>query len=73
MAPQPTTTQTRLKNVTTCLTITADTLEMLASDLKIPLLVPICNTTQSLLKCIEVNCHNKLANHRESQATIPDC
>jgi hypothetical protein len=54
MPPQPTATQTRLKNVTTCLTITADTLEMLASDLKIPLLEPICNTTQSLLKSIEV-------------------
>jgi hypothetical protein len=66
MPPQPTATQTRLKNVTTCLTITADTLEALANDLKIPLLEPICNTTQSLLKCIEVTCLNKLVNDHES-------
>jgi hypothetical protein len=59
MPPLVTTTQARLKNVTTCLTITVDTLEKLAGDLKIPLLEPICNTTQSLLKYIEVNSHNK--------------
>jgi hypothetical protein len=66
MPPQPTATQTRLKNVTTWLTMTADTLEMLAGDLKIPMWEPICNTTQSLLKYIEVTCLKKLTNHRES-------
>jgi hypothetical protein len=72
MPPQPTATQTRLKNLTTCLTITAGTLETLG-DLKIPLLEPICNTTQSLLKGIEVTCLNKLVDHHESQTTISDC
>ncbi|KAJ7935859.1 hypothetical protein B0H13DRAFT_1853972 [Mycena leptocephala] len=52
-------TQMRLKNVTTCLTVTADTLEMLANNFKIPLLEPISNTTQSLLKCIEAVKQNK--------------
>jgi hypothetical protein len=56
MAPQPNATQTHLKNLATCLTITADTLETLAGNLKIPLLEPICNTTQSLSKFLEVNC-----------------
>ncbi|KAJ7866154.1 hypothetical protein B0H13DRAFT_1898218 [Mycena leptocephala] len=53
MPRKPTATQTRLTNSTTCLTMTADTLEMLARNLKIPLLEPIFITTQSLLKLIE--------------------
>ncbi|KAJ7863423.1 hypothetical protein B0H13DRAFT_2565205 [Mycena leptocephala] len=59
MSPKPTAIQTRLTNITICLSITADTLEMLANNLKIPLLEPICNTTQSLLKCIETVKQNK--------------
>jgi hypothetical protein len=55
MPRQSTATQTRLKTITECLTMTANTLEVLADDLKIPLLVTISNTTQSLLKCIQVN------------------
>ncbi|KAJ7859441.1 hypothetical protein B0H13DRAFT_1901465 [Mycena leptocephala] len=59
MPPQLTATQTRLKNITTCLTITVGTLEMLADTLKIPMLEPIFNTTQSLLKGIETVKQNK--------------
>jgi hypothetical protein len=54
------------------LNITADTLEMLANTFKIPLLEPISNTTQSLLKCIEV-CLNKPAVYSESHAVILGC
>ena len=55
MPLQPTVTQIRLNNITACLTITANTLEILASSLKSPLLTAISNTTQSLLKNIQVN------------------
>jgi hypothetical protein len=54
------------------LNVTADTLEMLANTFKIPLLEPISNTTQSLLKCIEV-CLNKPAVYGESHAVILVC
>jgi hypothetical protein len=70
MPPQPSATQTRLKNITTCLTITAETLEMLANNLNIPLLDAISNTTQSLLKCIQVTCLNKFGVHSESHSII---
>jgi hypothetical protein len=70
MPPQPTSTHTRLKGITTCLNITADTLETLASDLNMPLLAPICTTIQSLLKCLEVTRIIKLANHCESHTII---
>ncbi|KAJ7926716.1 hypothetical protein B0H13DRAFT_1861968 [Mycena leptocephala] len=59
MPPHPTATQTRIKNVKTCFKTTAETLEMLANDLKIPLLEPICNTTQSLLKWMQTVKQNK--------------
>jgi hypothetical protein len=59
MPPKPSVTQIRLTNSITCLTVTADTLEMLVNNFKIPLLEPISNTMQSLLKCVEVTRLNK--------------
>ncbi|KAJ7849770.1 hypothetical protein B0H13DRAFT_2402140 [Mycena leptocephala] len=53
MPPQPTVTEIRLRNITSCLTMTANTLEILSDSLKNPSLDAICNTTQSLLKHIE--------------------
>ncbi|KAJ7842088.1 hypothetical protein B0H13DRAFT_1909980 [Mycena leptocephala] len=53
MPPQPSVTQIRLNNITTCLTRTADTVELLASSLNAPFLEAISNTTQSLLKNIQ--------------------
>ncbi|KAJ7829607.1 hypothetical protein B0H13DRAFT_1916375 [Mycena leptocephala] len=53
MPPQPTVTQIRLNNITTCLTIAASTLEILVDSLKSPFLEAISNTTQSLLKNVE--------------------
>jgi chaperonin GroEL (HSP60 family) len=48
-------TQVRLKALITCFGITVDTLEILANSLKAGFLEAIANTTQSLLKNIEVN------------------
>ncbi|KAJ7888455.1 hypothetical protein B0H13DRAFT_2533394 [Mycena leptocephala] len=59
MPPQPTVTQMRLDNITACLTITANTLEILASSLKSPFLDAISNTTQSLLKKMQTVRQNK--------------
>ncbi|KAJ7899910.1 P-loop containing nucleoside triphosphate hydrolase protein [Mycena leptocephala] len=59
MPPQPTVTQIRLNNITECLTITANTLEILASSLKSPFLAAMSNTTQSLLKNIQTVRQNK--------------
>jgi hypothetical protein len=71
MPPQPTVTQIRLNNITKCLTITANTLEILVGSLNSPFLEAISNTTQSLLENIEVNylwvCHN-----HKSQSAITD-
>jgi hypothetical protein len=57
MPPQPTVTQIRLNNITECLTITSNTLEILAGSLKSPFLEAISNTTHSLLKNIQVHYH----------------
>ncbi|KAJ7908360.1 hypothetical protein B0H13DRAFT_1878712 [Mycena leptocephala] len=59
MAPKPTATQTRLKHITACLNITANTLDMLVNNLHVPFLAAISNTTQSLLKCIQTVKQNK--------------
>ncbi|KAJ7806494.1 hypothetical protein B0H13DRAFT_1929594 [Mycena leptocephala] len=59
MPPQPTVTQIRLNIIKTCLTITANTLEILVGSLKTPFLEAISNTTQSLLKNIETVKQNK--------------
>jgi hypothetical protein len=55
MPPQPSVTQIHLNNIVTCLTVTADTMHILASSLKTPFLEAISNTTQSLLKNVQVN------------------
>jgi hypothetical protein len=68
MPPRPTVTQIRLNNITTCLTISANTLEILASSLKIPFLAVISNTTQSLLKKMQVHYRGTCHNHK-SQST----
>ncbi|KAJ7839753.1 hypothetical protein B0H13DRAFT_1911075 [Mycena leptocephala] len=54
--PQPSVTQIRLNNITTYLTITSNTLHVLASSLKGPFLEAISNTTQSLLQHIQNDC-----------------
>ncbi|KAJ7915956.1 hypothetical protein B0H13DRAFT_1871573 [Mycena leptocephala] len=56
-APQPIVTQSRPSNITTCLTITANTLEILAS--KSTSLATISNTTQSLSKKVQTVRQNK--------------
>jgi hypothetical protein len=55
MPLQPSVTQIRLNNIITCLTVTADTLQILANSLNTPFLGAISNTTQSLLKNVQVN------------------
>jgi hypothetical protein len=69
--PQPTITQIRLNNITTCLNITADTLGILTSSLNIPFLPAISNTTQSLLKNVQVN-STKSTVTNQSQSGIAD-
>ncbi|KAJ7818565.1 hypothetical protein B0H13DRAFT_2455061 [Mycena leptocephala] len=59
MPPQVSTTQIRLNNITTCLALTVDTVELLASSLNTPFLEAISNTTQSLLKNIQTVKQNK--------------
>ncbi|KAJ7911590.1 hypothetical protein B0H13DRAFT_1875699 [Mycena leptocephala] len=58
-APQLSVTQIRLNNITTCLTITANTLHVLSSSLKAPFLEAISNTTQSLLEHMQTIKQNK--------------
>ncbi|KAJ7874960.1 hypothetical protein B0H14DRAFT_3130870 [Mycena olivaceomarginata] len=57
--PQPAVIQVRLNAVTTSLTITANTLEVLADTLDTPFLGAIVNTTQAVLKNIETVKQNK--------------
>ena len=57
----------------TCLTVTADTLEILANSLHTPFLEALSNTTQSLLKNIEVNHSNEctsMMNLMEASQTV---
>jgi hypothetical protein len=56
MPTQPTDTRARLNTLTTCFTITVETLEILANTLQTDFLEAIANTTRSLLKNLEVNC-----------------
>ncbi|KAJ7896649.1 hypothetical protein B0H14DRAFT_450539 [Mycena olivaceomarginata] len=51
--PLPTVTQNRLDNVVICLTMTANTLQIIASSMKTPFLGAIINTTQAVLKMIQ--------------------
>ncbi|KAJ7046409.1 P-loop containing nucleoside triphosphate hydrolase protein, partial [Mycena alexandri] len=53
MPRQLTITEIRLKNISTCVTIMAKTLNVLVNTLKISALEAILNTTQSLLKMVE--------------------
>ncbi|KAJ7910206.1 hypothetical protein B0H13DRAFT_1877002 [Mycena leptocephala] len=53
MPRQPTVAEIRLNSITTCLTRAANTYEILADSFKTPFSDVICNTAQSLLKCIQ--------------------
>ncbi|KAJ7030855.1 hypothetical protein C8F04DRAFT_1365443 [Mycena alexandri] len=53
MPRQATITEARLNNVSTCLTITVNTLNVLVNNLKMSGLEAILNTTQSLLKMVQ--------------------
>jgi hypothetical protein len=68
MAPKPTVTQNQRNDITTCLAITANTLEILASSWKSPFLETISNTTQSLLKNMQA-CNLRICHNHESQST----
>ncbi|KAJ7328091.1 hypothetical protein DFH08DRAFT_816254 [Mycena albidolilacea] len=51
--PQPSAIQSRLSNVEICLTMTANTLQILADTLKIPFMGAIMHTTQAISKTAE--------------------
>ncbi|KAJ7029024.1 hypothetical protein C8F04DRAFT_1188127 [Mycena alexandri] len=53
MPRQPTITEVRLNNISTCVAITASTLNFVVETLKISGLEAIPNTTQSLLKLLK--------------------
>ncbi|KAF7368241.1 hypothetical protein MVEN_00144200 [Mycena venus] len=59
MPSQPTVMQARLKNIATCLTGAAATVDVLADNLKNPALDAISTTTQSLSKSVETIKQNK--------------
>ncbi|KAJ7880160.1 hypothetical protein B0H13DRAFT_1891878 [Mycena leptocephala] len=59
MPRQPTVAEVRLTNITTCLNGAANTYEILADSFKAPFSDAICNTTQSLMKCIQTVKQNK--------------
>ncbi|KAJ7707936.1 P-loop containing nucleoside triphosphate hydrolase protein [Mycena metata] len=53
MPRQQTVTEVRLDNISKCVTITVNTLDVLVNTLKIPGLEAMVNTTQSLLKLVQ--------------------
>ncbi|KAJ7857928.1 hypothetical protein B0H14DRAFT_3637440, partial [Mycena olivaceomarginata] len=58
--PPPTVTPTRLENVAMCLTMTTNTLQIIADSMKTPFLGAIINTTNAVLKNIQtVNKHKE--------------
>ncbi|KAJ7821123.1 hypothetical protein B0H14DRAFT_1337019 [Mycena olivaceomarginata] len=59
MPSQPTASQVRLNNITTCLMMTINALELLANNFDTPFLQAILNTTQSLLDHIQAVKQNK--------------
>jgi hypothetical protein len=59
MPRQPTVAEIRLNSITTCLNTAINTYEILADSFKAPFSDAICNTTQSLIKCIQVRLFNK--------------
>ncbi|KAJ7700225.1 hypothetical protein B0H16DRAFT_774294, partial [Mycena metata] len=56
---QPTITEVRLNNISKCVAITANTLDVLVNTLKIPGLEDISNTMQSLLELVQSVKQNK--------------
>jgi hypothetical protein len=64
MPAQPSASQIRLNNATVCLTIASHTLEILADTLNIPYLAAIVNTTQAILRNIEVTVVEEYDIHR---------
>lgn len=61
MPTQPIISEDRLNNIITCLSVTNETLGILASSVKTPFLDAISVTTQALLKNIQVTLVLKLA------------
>ncbi|KAJ6592067.1 hypothetical protein DFH09DRAFT_1414922 [Mycena vulgaris] len=59
MPSQPIATETRLNNILKCFTIAVDSLEVLATTFKTPLLEPISNTAKSLLTAVQTVKQNK--------------
>jgi hypothetical protein len=57
MPPKRTFAQIRLNDITTCMAVTVKILGILASSAKTPFIEAIFNTTQSLLKNIQVTIH----------------
>jgi hypothetical protein len=70
MPIQPTDNQVRLNTIKICLTITADTMGVLANSLDAPFAQAIFNTTKSLLENIEVNHYTLKVNPTEVSQTI---
>ena len=61
MPRQQTVTEVRLDNISKCVTITVNTLDVLVDTLKIYGLEAMVNTTQSLLKLVQVYFQNEVA------------
>ncbi|KAJ7729722.1 P-loop containing nucleoside triphosphate hydrolase protein, partial [Mycena olivaceomarginata] len=59
MPSQPTASQVRLNNITTCLMMTINALQLLATNFDTPFLQAILNTTQSLMDHIQAVKQNK--------------
>jgi hypothetical protein len=72
MSSQPPTTATRLKNITTSLTVIIDTIEAIAAALNVPFLDAITATTRSLLENTKVNSVLELGLSSVSGASL-DC
>lgn len=53
--PLPSATQTRLENMAICLSMTTNTLQIIADSMKTPFLDAIINTTNAVLKNIQVS------------------
>ncbi|KAJ7041797.1 hypothetical protein C8F04DRAFT_1230249 [Mycena alexandri] len=59
MPRQPTASEVRLNGISTCLTVTSNTLNILVDNVKISGLEAISNTTESLLKLVETIRQNR--------------
>ncbi|KAF7358455.1 hypothetical protein MVEN_00896000 [Mycena venus] len=59
MPPQSTLAETRLNNITTCLTSTLALLEEISDAFGTPFIQPISNTTQSLITAVQNVKRNK--------------